>query len=168
MLDSDESFTRKFTQGVNRLQCDSSRLVNSLRSLFSSSSLCSKILDHYLWSLEFENDGSFDLEKGQHLRFYYWYSNSNEVFRTTGRAERKKCKIKDSEIYSLSQRFSNRSCLSRSGKKHVIHLRSRDGIVILSVCPELIVYFCNCVCPLLEGPKRIPLGETIPTRHCLS
>ena len=39
---------------------------------------------------------------------------------------------------------------------------------LLSVCPGLNYYFCNCVCPLLEGPKRTLLGEIIPTRHRLS
>ena len=36
-----------------------------------------------------------------------------------------------------------------------------------SVCPGLIIYFCNCCCPLLEGPKWICIGPRISTRHCL-
>ena len=38
---------------------------------------------------------------------------------------------------------------------------------LLSVCPGLIICFCNCVCPLLEGPNQIRLNETISTRHRL-
>ena len=33
----------------------------------------------------------------------------------------------------------------------------RHILQLLSVCPQQIIVFCNCVCPLLEGPKRIRL-----------
>ena len=39
---------------------------------------------------------------------------------------------------------------------------------VLSVCPQQIIIFCNCVCPLLEDPKQIRLGETISEGYCLS
>ena len=42
----------------------------------------------------------------------------------------------------------------------------RTGTVLLP--SKQITIFCNCVCPLLEGPKRIRLGKTISTRYYLS
>ena len=40
--------------------------------------------------------------------------------------------------------------------------------LVLSVCPQQIIIFVIVFAPLLEGPKRIRLVETISTRYGLS
>ena len=45
---------------------------------------------------------------------------------------------------------------------------NRYSQVVLSVCPQHVIVFCNCSCPLLDGQKWLPLDVTIPTHHHLS
>ena len=40
--------------------------------------------------------------------------------------------------------------------------------ILLSVCPQHVMCFCNCSCPLQDEQKWLPLGQIIPTRHRLS
>ena len=40
--------------------------------------------------------------------------------------------------------------------------------VVLSVCPQHIIIFRNCPCPLPDEQKQYPLGVAIPTHHRLS
>ena len=43
-----------------------------------------------------------------------------------------------------------------------------NNLLLLSVCPGLILIFCNCSCPLLYSQNQTPLGVTIAMRRRLS
>ena len=60
----------------------------------------------------------------------------------------------------------NQVCIC--GRHSGLFLLFSNGNYLLSVCPGINYYFCNCSFPLLDSRKRTPLGATISMRHRLS